>query len=66
MAVLSRQEKRREQARRGQAKAIAHRRCPRCGRGNAITRDRWENDGVVAWIGRHCRYCDYASGGWVG
>jgi hypothetical protein len=65
MATLSDGERRREQARRGQRRAVARRKCPKCGRGNALSKDRWYHDGVLAWSGRHCRYCDYASGAWL-
>lgn len=61
MATLSKQEKRRQSAQLGQKRAMAGRRCPKCGRGNATTK---ENNGD-GWIGRRCRYCDYATGGWV-
>lgn len=53
-------DKRRAQARKGQKRAMEHRKCPKCGRGNALTRDK-----TPGWIGRHCRYCDYATGNWI-
>ena len=65
MAPLSKREKRRRSAQLGQRRAMAGRQCPQCGRGNALTRDRWEHEGRVAWLGRHCRYCDYARGDWL-
>jgi hypothetical protein len=46
--------KRKEAARRGQAKAMKGRRCPKCGRGNALTR---ANAGPE--VSANCRYCDY-------
>lgn len=60
MATLSDGERRRQQARKGQKRAMEGRRCPKCGRGNALTRDRAEG-----WVGRHCRYCDYVTGMWI-
>lgn len=54
-------DRRKAQARKGQKRAMEHRKCPKCGRGNALTKDN-NGDG---WIGRHCRYCDYATGAWV-
>lgn len=54
MATLSRDEARTAAARKGQARAMEHRKCPECGRGNALTKvsqpDLW---------GRKCRYCTY-------
>jgi ribosomal protein L37AE/L43A len=61
MATLSKDEKRREAARDGQKKAMRLRVCPKCRRGNALTRD----DHGDGWIGKHCRYCDYATGRWL-
>lgn len=52
---------------RGQKRAIARRKCPKCGRGNALTRDVWaDQNGRIGWLGKHCRYCDYETGNWVG
>lgn len=66
MAPLSDGERRRESARRGQKRAMEGRKCPRCGRGNALTKDVWrDSNGRIGWMGRHCRYCDYARGDWV-
>lgn len=61
MATLSKREKRRQSAQLGQKRANEGRRCPKCGRGNALTKD----DRGDGWIGKHCRYCDYARGAWV-
>lgn len=61
MARWSDTERRREQARKGQKRANERRWCPKCGRGNALTRD----DRGDGWVGKHCRYCDYATGQWV-
>lgn len=65
MATLSDGERRRQQAQKGQKKALQGRRCPQCGRGNALSRDSYRQDGVIVWLGRHCRYCDYARGDWL-
>ena len=60
MAPLSREERRREGQRKGQKAAMAGRRCPKCGRGNALRRT--DSPG---WIGKSCRYCDYDRGQWL-
>lgn len=66
MAPLSDGERRRQRARNGQNRAMEGRKCPKCGRGNALTKDRWtDSNGRVGWIGKHCRYCDYARGSWL-
>lgn len=61
MAVLSKDEAKRERARRGQKKAMSRRKCPKCSRGNALSVD----DRGDGWIGKHCRYCDYETGQWL-
>jgi hypothetical protein len=54
MATLSKKEARTEAARKGQKRAMEGRRCPACGRGNALSRVETE------WaIGKRCRYCTY-------
>lgn len=54
MAVLSKKERRTEAARRGQVRAMEHRKCPACNRGNALSKVQTE------WvIGKRCRYCGY-------
>lgn len=66
MAPLSEQERRRRSAQLGHKRAMEHRKCPKCGRGNALTKDVWKDEtGRVGWIGKHCRYCDYGHGDWV-
>lgn len=60
MANLSRDEKRTEAARKGQRNAMKGRKCPKCGRGNALKRT--DSPG---WVGKCCRYCDYGTGQWL-
>lgn len=54
MATLSKQEQRRESARKGQRRAMEGRKCKACGRGNALTR---HQDAMGTF--HTCRYCGY-------
>lgn len=54
MATLSKDEAKKERARKGQRKAMAKRDCPNCGRGNALKQFQSEDGG-----GKTCRYCGY-------
>ena len=59
MAVLSRNEQKTASARRGQQRAMEKRKCPECGRGNALSRA--ANKFGPEYAGRFCRYCDYST-----
>lgn len=59
MATLSDGEKRRQRARNGQRRAMEGRKCPQCGRGNALSKVT-SADGI--WRGKRCRYCNYERG----